>query len=64
MDAAVRSMLMAGGDNVLRQSGARQVEGAVWIRKNSSSLGRSDLKGSVAHPFHFNRRRSSGRNAQ
>src|SRR5262245_58888427 len=64
MDTAVRSMLMAGGDNVLRQSWARQVEGAVWVGKNSSSLRRSDLKSSVAHPFHFNRRRSSGRNPQ
>src|SRR4030095_14583127 len=64
MDAVVRSMLMAGGDDVLRQSGARQVEGAVWIRKNSSPLGRGDLKGRVAHPFHFNRCRSSGRNPQ
>ncbi len=64
MDAVVRSVLMTGGDDVLWQSGARQVEGTVWIRKDSSSLGRGDLKGGVAHPFHFNRRRSSRRNPQ
>ena len=62
MDAVVRCVLMAGGDDVLRQSGAGQVEGAVRIGKDSSSLGRGDLKGRVAHPFHFNWRRSSGRN--
>jgi hypothetical protein len=57
-------MLMAGGDDVLWQSGTGQVEGAVRVGKNSSSLGRGDLKGRVAHPFHFNRCRSSGRNPQ
>ena len=64
MDAVVRSMLMAGGDNVLWQSGTGQVEGAVRIGKDSSSFGRGDLKGRVAHPFHFNRCGSSRRNPQ
>ena len=64
MDAVVRSVLMTGGDDVLWQSGARQIEGTVWIRKDSSSLRRGDLKGGVAHPFHFNRCGSSRRNPQ
>src|SRR5262245_38706712 len=38
MDAVVRSVLMAGGDDVLWQSRPGQVEGAVWVGEDSSSL--------------------------
>jgi hypothetical protein len=55
MDGAVRTVLMACGDDVLRQSRARQVEGAVRIGKDSSSLRRCDLKRRVAEPFNQNR---------
>ena len=64
MDAVVRSMLMAGGDDVLRQVGRGRSKapcGSVRIRV---PLGRSDLESRVAHPFHFNRRRSNSRNPQ
>src|SRR5215467_12700339 len=51
LDAVVRAMLMAGGDDMLGQGGPRQVKGAVGIGQHSGSLGRSDLKGRVAEPF-------------
>jgi hypothetical protein len=64
MDAVVGPVLMAGSDNVLRQCGAGQVKCAMRIRQDSSSLGRGDLKGGMAHPFHCDRRRSSGGHTQ
>src|SRR5688572_5310191 len=64
MDAAVRAVLVAGGDDVLRQSGARQVERAVRIGKDSSSFRRCDLKGRVAEPLKQDRSGTSGGNPQ
>src|SRR5918995_6168693 len=42
MDAAVRAVMVAGGDDVLRQSGARQGERAVRVGKDSRPLRRCD----------------------
>jgi hypothetical protein len=46
---------MAGGDNVLGQSGMGQIECAVRIGKDPGSFGRCDLEGGVAEPFDQNR---------
>src|SRR6266436_10234651 len=52
MDAVVRPVLVTSSNDVLWQSGMGQIESAVGIGKDPSSLGRRDLKGGVAHPFH------------
>ena len=64
MDAVVRPVLVTGSNDVLRQSGMGQIESAVGIGENPSSLGRRDLKGGVAHPFHCNRRWRRGRDPE
>jgi hypothetical protein len=61
VDAVVRAMLVAGGDDMLRQRRARQIERAVRIGEDSRSLRRGDLKSRVAQPLDQDRGRSARR---
>lgn len=51
MDTAVWAVAMAGGNDMLRQGRAGQIESAVWISEDARALRRSDLKCGVAQPF-------------
>ena len=61
VDAAVRPVLVAGGDDMLRQRGAGQIEGAMRIGEDSRSLRRGNLKSRVAQPLDQDRRRIARR---
>lgn len=54
-DVTVSPVLVAGGDNVLRERGPREIIPTVGIREDPSSLGRSDLESGMAEPLQQNR---------
>jgi len=53
-------MLVAGGNDVLRERRPGQVKGAMRIREYSGPFRRSDLKSRVAEPFDHDRGRAVG----
>ena len=54
--AVMGPMLMAGGDDMLRQRRPRQIERAMRIGEHSGAFGRGDLKCRMAEPFDRYRR--------